>query len=148
MNLEQKSMALVASGVRDKRQKIEWVWGWGWRQPRRNPAQQSVQARLAEEETARKRRETEEAKRGDHEHADGDRDNHEHADGDRDDHHAARRAFLRDDASACEGRQQESASADHERARKDTAPHAQEPSSETMGGAEVPERGMDQVALV
>ena len=30
MNLEQKSMALVASGVRDRRQKIEWVWGWGW----------------------------------------------------------------------------------------------------------------------
>ena len=57
------------------------------------------------------------------------------------------RAFLRDDASS-EGKQQESASATYERARKDAAPHAQEPSSETMGGAEVPERGMDQVALV
>ena len=68
------------------------------------------------------------------------------------------RAFLRDDASS-EGKQQESASATYERApfgfaslrednRKDAAPHTQEPSSETMGGAEVPERGMDQVALV
>ena len=81
---------LVASGVRDRRQKIEWVWGWGWRQPRRNPAQQSVQARLAEEETARQRRETKEAERQ----------------------------------------------------------HTHGPSSETMGGAEVPERGMDQVTLV
>ena len=117
------------------------------------------------EETARKRREVEEAerKRREAEHVDGDPDDHEHADGDRDnhqhldvshnndhhnDHHATRRAFLRDDASASEGRQQESASATYERARKDAAPHAQEPSSETMGGAEVPERGMDQVALV
>ena len=29
MNLEQKRMALVASGVRDRRQKIEWLW-FGW----------------------------------------------------------------------------------------------------------------------
>ena len=26
MNQEQKRMVLVASGVRDRRQKIEWVW--------------------------------------------------------------------------------------------------------------------------
>ena len=56
-----RDVALVASGLRDRRQNIELMWGWGWRQPRRNPAQQSVQARMTEEETARKRRETEEA---------------------------------------------------------------------------------------
>ena len=55
-----RDVALVASGLRDKTN-IELFWGWGWRQPRRNPAQQSVQASLVEEETARKRRENEEA---------------------------------------------------------------------------------------
>ena len=29
MNPEQKRMVLVASGVRDRRQKIEWLW-FGW----------------------------------------------------------------------------------------------------------------------
>ena len=128
---------------------------------------------MTEEETARKRREAEEAERGDHEHADGDRDDHEHADGDRNDPEGlamkgtttstwtsttttttTTTTTPHDEPSSetmrahAKGGQQESASATYERARKDAAPHAQEPSSETMGGAEVPERGMDQVALV